>query len=706
MYKRAERTLTLQHGQADCGAACLASIIKYHGGIQTLERIKELSGASIEGVSLLGLFQAAKKLGFDAEGLKAESVENLYELSTPVILHVIIENSISHFVVLYGFHAGKAVVGDPAKGVMTYSKDQLNEIWQSKSLLNLAPNPQFLRKRKIRSDKKKWIMELIKDDVNFLLIALLLGIVISLLSLSSAVFSQKLIDDILPGNDTGILFTTLSLFVIILIVRSAIGYLRGLFVIRQSKNFNERIIDQFYHRLLRLPKFFFDTRKIGELIARMNDTRRIQTVITFIAGNIVIDSLILIFSVTFLFTYSKPIGSILLFSVGLFTLLVRIFHKKITLSQNEVMHSYALSESHYVDAIQGISTIKVNNKESFFDHLNKKFYSNFQNKIFDLGLLHNRFNFWSEIIATAFIISIFALASVMVLKKSLLTGELIAILSIASGLIPSLNRLVLANIQIQEARIAFDRMYEFASILPEHDNEEGTPIFDSDNFNLNIENLSFRFPGHKLLLTDISLVLRNREMVALSGESGCGKSTLIQILQKFYKPESGVVEFNGRPLDDVSATAWRGMLGVVPQDVKIFNGSLLYNIALSDNPDDLTGVINFCKDVGFDTYFDRLPHSYLSIVGEEGIALSGGQKQLVALARALYKKPKLLILDEATAAMDRHTEKFIMDLLSKLRIEISVLLVTHKMESARVADRTYLLENGRMTEFSNVDVKI
>ena len=698
MVKHAEKTFTLQHGLSDCGVACLASIIKYHGGVQTIEKIKEFSGASIEGVSLLGLFQAAENLGFDAEGLMAESVENLKEFSNPVILHVTIENILSHFVVFYGFKSNKAIIGDPAKGVLTYSKDELNDIWKSKTLLNLIPNPHFLKKRKINSEKKRWIAELINDDLHLLLIALFLGILISSLSLSSAIFSQKLIDDILPDHSTRKLVVSLSLFVVILLVKSAVSYLRGFFVIKQSKNFNERIIDQFYHRLLRLPKYFFDTRKIGELIARMNDTRRIQSVITFIAGNIVIDSLILIISLGVLFSYSIPIGNVLIFCIILFGLLIKIFHKKIILSQNEVMHSYAHSEGHYVDAIQGISTIKANNKETFFDGLNKRCYSNFQKRIFELGILHNQFNFLTEILGTIFITTVFAMASFMVLKKSIMLGEMIAILSLASGLIPSLNRLVISNIQIQEARVAFDRMYEFASVLPEDNHEEGSDIFDSGTFNLKIEKLSFRFPGHKLLLTDISFSLQNNEMIALLGESGSGKSTLIQILQKFYNPETGSVEFNGKPLNNISTTAWRSTLGVVPQDVKIFNGSLLYNIALSDDPDDLTGVFKFCKEFGFDTYFEKFPQRYLSLLGEDGINLSGGQKQMVALARSLYKKPKLLILDEATSAMDKLTEKFIFDLLSKLRKEISIILVTHKIESALLADRVFYLEDGVMRE--------
>ncbi|HEX6223116.1 MAG TPA: peptidase domain-containing ABC transporter [Chryseolinea sp.] len=694
MFKHAAKTFILQHGQSDCGAACLASIIQFHGGIQSIERIREMSGTSAEGVSLLGLLQAAEKLGFDTEGLLAESVDNLNDLSNPAILHVTLENSLSHFVVFYGFQSNKAIIGDPAKGIVTYSKDELKAIWKTKTLLSLVPNPHFIEKKRINADKIKWLIDLVRDDLPLLLIALFLGVLISVLSLASAIFSQRLIDQILPSTNTQKLVVALSLFLLILFLRSSITYLRGFFVIKQSRNFNERIISRFYHRLLRLPKYFFDTRKIGELMARMNDTRRIQDVITFIAGNIIIDSLVLVISLGFLFTYSHSFGQVLLLSTLLFGLLIRKFHGKIIVSQNEVMHSYALSESFYVDAIQGIATIKVNNKENFFDVLNMQWYSNFQKRIFKLGHLHNQFNFLAEVLGSGFIIVVFGLASFMVLGKSLSLGEMIAILSIASGLVPCLNRLVLANVQIQEARVAFDRMYEFAAVIPEEIQGDGPDIFDTGNFDLKVENLAFRFPGQKLLLSGVSFSLRNKEIVALLGESGSGKSTLLQILQKFYDYESGSVLINGRPLTGISSIAWRDVLGVVPQDVKIFNGSLTYNIALSNDEGHLDGVLKFCRELGFDTYFEKLPQYYFTLLGEDGINLSGGQKQLVALARALYKKPKLLILDEATSAMDRHTEKFILDLVYKLKTEICILWVTHKIESARLADRIYSLQDG------------
>lgn len=326
MYKQAAKTFVLQHGQSDCGAACLASIIQFHGGVQTIERIREMSGTSAEGVSLLGLLQAAEKFGFDTEGLVAESVENLNELINPVILHVTLENSLSHFVVFYGFKDNKAIIGDPAKGILTYFRDELNAAWKSKTLLSLIPNPHFIKKKKVNADKIRWLVELIRDDLDLLLIALFLGVLISVLSLASAIFSQRLIDQILPSSNTQKLVIALSLFLLILFLRSSISYLRGFFVIKQSRNFNERIIYRFYHRLLRLPKYFFDTRKIGELTARMNDTRRIQDVITFIAGNIIIDSLVLIISLAFLFMYSHSFGHVLLLSTLLFGLLVQKFH--------------------------------------------------------------------------------------------------------------------------------------------------------------------------------------------------------------------------------------------------------------------------------------------------------------------------------------------------------------------------------------------
>ena len=206
-----------------------------------------------------------------------------------------------------------------------------------------------------------------------------------------------------------------------------------------------------------------------------------------------------------------------------------------------------------------------------------------------------------------------------------------------------------------------------------------------------MQNISFRFPGRKQILKDVSLHFNNGEMVALLGESGGGKSTLLQLIQKFYSPEAGTIKTD---ITTIDAQQWRETIGSVPQDLKIFNGNLLYNITLSDQPEDYQKAVAFCEDNGFGKYFQEFPQNYLTLLGEEGVNLSGGQKQLVVLARALFRQPKILLLDEATSAMDRNTENFILSLLQKAKSEMAILLVTHRIKTAQRCDRIYILEEG------------
>ncbi|MBX2944236.1 MAG: peptidase domain-containing ABC transporter [Cyclobacteriaceae bacterium] len=691
-----QQTFVRQQGQSDCGVACLASVINYHGGETTLEKLRELSGTTQQGTTLLGLYQAARQLGFDAEGLEAESVENLRELQEPAILHVIMDNRLQHYFVYYGFDKHwQIVVGDPTKGIITYKPNELDALWQSKALLKLTPNQNFVKAETQNNQKKQWIIDLVKDDVNVLVAALFLGLIISALGLTTAIFSQKLIDNILPSGDTKKLILSLVLVGILLLARSGLGYLRGFFLVKQGTDFNNRIIQKFYGSLLYLPKSFFDSRKTGELIARMNDTRRIQATISLISGNVLIDLLLIIVAVVFVFAYSSWLGSVMLTCLPVYALLVWLFNNKIIASQKEVMSSYALTEGHYVDTIQGIATVKAANRESFFEKVNKHVYGFFQNKIFELGKLNLRFGLLNEITGVVFMLVVFGLSSWMVLKETLQLGEMVALLSMAGSIIPSLNRLAIANIQFQEARVAFDRLFEFASIKPEtQPSESSINLVEIEQ--LTVNKLSFRFPGRARLLKEISLNVKKGEVIGLLGESGGGKSSFLQIIQKFYKPESGTIEVNGIDLDRISTSTWRNLIGVVPQEVKIFNGNLLYNLTLSDNPDEYQSALEFCKQAGFDKYFESFPQSYLTILGEEGINISGGQKQVVALARALFRQPQLLLLDEATAAMDKNTEAFVLKLLMNLKQNTAVILVTHRIQTARKADRIYILDAGEI----------
>ena len=688
--KHLQKTFVLQQDQSDCGVACLLSLIKYYQGSNTLEKLRELSGTNKQGTTLLGLYQASNTLGFNAQGNEAD-IQALINHKAPLILHVVIEERLQHYLVCYGYENNTFIIGDPAKGIAYYSKEDLEIIWKSKTCLTLTPNENFKKSEVLKSDKKQRFLSLLKDDYKLLSFSILLGLGIALLGMAMAIFSQKLIDDILPSKDFNKLITGIILVAFLLLVRVLFTALRDYFLIRQTKDFNNRIIDSFYTALLQLPKPFFDTRKIGELVARLNDTQRVQRVINMVVSSVIINVLVTVVSLTFLFYYSWQTGLIACVSLPFYFLLLYSFNKRIISAQKELMQAYAFNESNYITSMQGIATIKNNNRQAIFKRTNQIIYGNYQEKSFNLGKINVRLSVFSGIFSVLFLISILVYISIQVYNQSMQLGELMAILGIAGSLLPSVAGLALIAIPINEAKVAFNRMYEFASVEKEPLGKEHIKVFES----LKIENLSFRFAGRSQLLKDINLDVNKNECIAIVGESGCGKSTLGQVIQKFYPFENGKIILNNKQsLKEINTEDWRNILGVIPQDITVFNGNIIDNILLGKE-DNVENIVKFCKDFGFEKFVSELPQGYATILGEEGINLSGGQKQLLALMRALYKKPQLLLLDEFTSAMDRKTEQFVLDLLIKLKQEISIIFISHRLHSLKhLADRIYIIENG------------
>jgi len=696
--KKAKQTLVLQQDISDCGVACLLSAIRYFDGNNSLENLRNLSGTTGTGTTLLGLCQSAQKIGIDAEGFEA-LMEHLKDLTELSILHVTLENELEHFVLNYGYDKTrqKFLIGDPGNGVSFYEEAELARLWKNGFLLVLKPNSSFIKTKAENVAKRKWFIALLQEDCNLLLTATFLGVIIAGLGLSTAIFTQKLVDEIIPKQQVNRMLTGFAILFILLLAKNFISYMRSLFLLQQAKDFNERINGSFIEKLLMLPKVFFDSRKTGDLISRLNDTMRIQRSIAYLSGTFIIDFLIVTLSSAYLFKYHYSIAFTALTAIPLMGFIVWKYSDRIINQNTDVMASYSANESNYIDTIQGISIIKSTNKQPIFAARISDFFSQFQNSSITLGKTGNRFTLVIETLATIIIIAIMAQTAYFTLHKQLKVGEMMAILSIGIGLIPSSTRLMLTNLQIQEAKVAYNRMYEFAAIEPEEmnvalkENNEWNSQFEK----LEIKNLSFRFAGRRQLFNHINFQVNKGEITALIGESGCGKSTIIQIIQKFYSQEQGDIIINERfDLAKVSAYQWRNVISVVPQDVKLFNCSILENICLSINQKDLEYVFELCKQYGLENYFNQFPQGLLTKVGEDGLNLSGGQKQIVALLRALFTKPQLLLLDEATAALDPKTETFILDLLLKLKKHIGILLVTHKESTAKIADNTIEMTGG------------
>ena len=297
-----------------------------------MEKLRELSGTTTQGTRLSGLYECANKIGFDADGCEAD-INALSEHLThnePVILHLTLENNLQHYVVCYEQNAKKEFIcSDPAKGLTIYTTEQLEKVWLSKSCLTLKPNADFKTVKNINKNKITWIKTLLQEDFNILLISMVLGVILSVLGIAMSVFSQKLIDEILPKNNTQKLFLGIFLMAFLLLIRVGVGALRQFFLNKQAQDFNNRVIGEFYGKLLYLPKLFFDTRKIGELTARLNDTTRLQRVISQLVGSFAIDLLMVVVSMVFLLNYSWQIGLLVLGSLPFIFLIIFRFNKKI-----------------------------------------------------------------------------------------------------------------------------------------------------------------------------------------------------------------------------------------------------------------------------------------------------------------------------------------------------------------------------------------
>lgn len=684
-----------QHDMTDCGAACMLSLVKYYGGESSILHIREISGTSNTGATMLGLYQAAAQLGFTAQGAEANGISDLIEYGKPCILAVIIDKVLSHYVLCYGVENGKFIISDPAKGVNEMTSAELDSIWTKKCLL-LEPNASFEKKENISKRKKDWLIGLVHDDLGIIGSSIAIGFVIAILGMVMAVFSQKLVDEVLPSHNTAKLVVGIVLVLTLMLVRVMVSALRGKLLLTQSRDFNNRIISFFFGKLLQLPKSFFDTRKIGDMVARLGDTRRIQSVIGTFTGETVINVLVILVSIAFLFVYSWKVAMVSIACLPVFYWIVSRNNKKVITQQREVMSSYAMSESSFINTIEGMSDIKSFLQQQSFLKLNEALYSNFQNNIFALGQTEIGIGFWAGVGSTFIQVGLIALCSVFVFADNMTSGELMAVISITGSLFPAVASLALMMISINEARVAFDRMYEIVDAREESGDTSGDPYFTTDC--LEVKGLTFRFIGRKRIFENLSLKFNRGVVTCVVGESGCGKSTLCQVLERFYQPENGEIFLDGSLAESIPLGQWRRLISVVPQDVFIYNGTVLENICFGSVPKDIGEVVQFCRKYGFDKFIAELPNGLATLVGEEGINLSGGQKQLIAFARAIYKSCRILILDEMTSAMDRRTERYICEMLKSLSGDYIIIFITHRLETARfLGDNIVVMEKGRIS---------
>ena len=643
-------------------------------------------------ILMLDMVKAAEFLGFESYGAKGE-YEDLIKEVMPAIAHVVYENGLQHYLVIYKADLKKVIIGDPGKGIYKLSRDEFCKIWKEKTVILLKP------KFKVYKDIPKhwihWILEYLKKQENWIYQTIFLGCIYTALGLLTAIFVQRLLDKFIPEKNYDKIFLTGILLMFLLFLRSLAGYFRQKFLIALNKNINIDLNKDFFNHIFRIPKKFFDTRKTGDLTARINDGMKIQQAILLFTNTTFIDGMILIGSFALMFYFSPILSYFTLMIVPLYTILLYTKTKDIKKEQNDVFKSHADVESSYIDSLQGIDDILGFNLSHAFTRYNQNLFEKFQVKIEKLGTTKANISLLNEMFTALFTVLLLCIGTVYVINEKLLLGQMMAAYSLLSNIFSSIRGFINANISLQGANIAVQRLRDILLINPEKNDGKLPFILEKS---LTLKNASFSWPKSPPLFHDISIVLKKGEITSLWGPTGSGKSTIVQLLQRKYHLNKGQLLVDNLPADKIDLIDYRRNVSVVPQNIKLFNGTVLENITLGREFSSLDEIIYKIYDFGMGLFLERFEQGLLTMLGEDNRKLSGGEKQILGILRALINYPQVLIIDEGFNALDVETENQIFNTLKEYSKKNIVFIVTHKFKTICKSDYTYLLKDGKIVE--------
>ena len=680
----------------DCGAACLASVAGHYGLQLPIAKIRQLCHTDKRGTNALGLIQGLEQMGFNAKGVKA-SLENLPKAPLPAIAHTIFKEQYQHYVVIYKVHKGKISVMNPAYGkIETYTTEEFAKIWTGVLIL-LEPN-EYFEQRNEKTGLYQRFYQLIQPHRSILLQALVGAIFYTILGLSSSIYIQKITDYVLVDGNRRLLNLLSLIMIVLLLFQIFLGVMKSVLTLQTGQKIDKYLILGYYKHLLKLPQRFFDTMRVGEIISRVNDAVKIRTFINDVSIQIVVNVFIVLFSFALMFTYywklALIVALVIPFYLGIYAI-TNWLNKKV---ERRMMEESAELESHLVESLNAVKTIKqfgaefyANNKTDIhFSTLLKTIYKSVLNSLFSGNA--------SEFVSRIFTIVLLWVGAGYVIDREITPGELLSFYALIGYFTSPVSQLIGMNKSIQNALIASDRLFEIMDLEQEEVTDK-IELTAEQIGNINFENVNFSYGSRREVFKDFSCVIEKGKTTAIVGESGSGKTTLATLIQNLYPVNSGKITIGGYEVQYLSHYSLRTLIGVVPQQIDLFSGNVIENIAFGEDFPDMQRVIDLTKQLGILSFIEQLPNGFQTHLGENGSQLSGGQRQRIAIARALYKNPEILILDEATSSLDTDSEQVIQATLNELkRTGKTLIVIAHRLSTIAHSDTILVLRNGQLIE--------
>jgi ATP-binding cassette subfamily B protein len=484
----------------------------------------------------------------------------------------------------------------------------------------------------------------------------------------------------------------------LLFVQIFIGAAKSVFMLRTGQKIDAQLILGYYKHLLKLPQRFFDTMRVGEIISRINDAVKIRAFINDTAISMIVNVFIVIFSFALMFIYSWKLALIMVLIVPFYSLIYFIINRLNKKQERKLMENAAELESQLVESINSVRTIKQFGIEDFANIKTETRFIGLLKTVYKSGLNSVFSGYSTEFLSRVFTIILLWVGAGLVIDQSITPGELLGFYAIIGYFTGPAASLIGMNKTIQNALISADRLFEIMDL--ERENKENKIEFKPElTGNIRFENISFSYGTRVDVFEDFNLTFKKGEITAIIGESGSGKTTLAVLLQKLYNLNKGAIFIGEYNIDYFENQSLRQHVASVPQQLDLFTGDVVENIAVGEFSPDMERVLAICKQLGLLPFIEKLPGGFNTYVGENGAQLSGGQKQRLAIARALYRNPEILILDEATSSLDSESENYVQNTIQKLRHEgKTIVLIAHRLSTVINADKIVVLEDGKLIE--------
>lgn len=695
----------LQQDQMDCGATCLRMVCKYYGRNISIQLLRRLTQVTKSGVNLLGISEAAEKLGFRTQGIRL-SIEQLEEIDLPCILHW----RQNHFVVLYKVKNGQYTIADPASGIQTIDRQAFLDSWLANKehrnglSLILAPTPNFFEQKETDQPigKLQW-SSILRYFYAYrrLFVQLGLGLLVgTILQLFTPFLTQAVVDIGINTRNLNFIYLILIAQIVLFAGQTGVTFIRSWILLHISTRVNISILTDMLIKLMKLPLKFFETKTTGDIMQRMSDQQRIETFLTgsslntlFSLVNLLVFGFVLVFYHTGIFTVF--LGSTVLYTGWILLFLKRrreLDHKRFSIGSD--------NQTTMVELVSSMQEIKLNNSEKQKRWLWESIQARlFQFKVKSLALSQYQ-QAGSMAINQLKNILITFISAKAVVDGELTLGGMMAVQYIV-GMVSNPIEQLLGFIQsYQDAKISLERINE---IYEEEDEEplqqEWIRELPADK-SIILRQVTFRYPGagNDPVLSDIDIVFPEGKTTAIVGMSGSGKTTILKLILRFFQPEAGEIRVGKYKLDQIGFSTWRAACGVVMQDGFIFADTIENNIAVGEEYPDRERVQQAITIANLQDFIDEQPFGLQTRIGTAGKGISQGQRQRLLIARAVYKNPQYILFDEATNALDANNERVIIDNLQHFLVGRTAIIVAHRLSTVSHADHIIVLDKGSIVE--------